>query len=225
MIIRTDQIENAETLKMKYNEYDLNVECIHSKKTDKQNKETLEKLENGEMDAIVTVSMMGEGLDIPEIKVAVLHVIPRTLPYTIQFLGRISRYVEQQKGRAILIADPRKVQGEVTKLYKQDKGWDKLIPNIVDERISNSRFIRKTEFINELNIDISDLKPYFSVAIKKASEAIEYNPEFRKELPFDIKVKYVDQENDDSPLVIVTESNKNIHWAYNISKSQKVLDL
>src|SRR6056297_3239316 len=187
MIIRTDQIENAETLKMKYNEYDLNVECIHSKKTDKQNKETLEKLENGEMDAIVTVSMMGEGLDIPEIKIAILHVIPKTLPYTIQFIGRISRYVEQQEGKAILIADPRKVEGEVTKLYKKDEGWDKLIPDIIDERVSKSSFMREADFLNDFDIDISDIKPYFSVAIKKASEVIEYNPEFKKNLPYDIK--------------------------------------
>ncbi len=56
--------------------------------------------------------MASEGLDIPLLKIAILHRTPKSIPYTIQFLGRISRQPKEQVGNALLIANVDEVRGE-----------------------------------------------------------------------------------------------------------------
>lgn len=86
--------------------------------------------------------MASEGLDIPLLKIAILHRTPKSIPYTIQFLGRISRQPKEQVGNALLIANVDEVRGgEVYRLYNSDETWAKLVPQLIDEKNKKSTFL------------------------------------------------------------------------------------
>ena len=149
ILIRTDRIESAVTLKDLYNNNGFTVDIIHSKRSPSKNQEVVEKVKGLELDGLVCVGIASEGLDIPNLKVAVLHATPRSIPYTVQFLGRISRSPEDQEGSAILIANTDMVRGEVGRLYKSDISWQRLIPEIVDEQMQKARHYRSSYAIDE----------------------------------------------------------------------------
>jgi superfamily II DNA or RNA helicase len=142
ILIRTDRIEEANNLVTLYNDNGFNVDVIHSKRTASINENLIERVKSGDLDGLVCVGIASEGLDIPNLKVAVLHATPRSIPYTIQFLGRISRTPINQEGPAKLIANTDSVRGEVRRLYKSDSSWRVLIPQIVDEQMQLARHYR-----------------------------------------------------------------------------------
>ena len=141
IIIRTDRIEDAKSLLEKYTDAGFNVDVIHSERSQNINADLVQKVRDCALDGLVCVGIASEGLDIPNLKVAVLHATPRSIPYTIQFLGRISRQATGQEGQAVLIANIDEVRGEVSELYKADTAWSRLIPGIINEQMMRARFI------------------------------------------------------------------------------------
>jgi hypothetical protein len=226
VLIKTETIQHAEELKSIYNNLGLNVDTIHNDKTDNQNNDIIERCRNNQLKGIVCVGMIGEGLDIPELKIAVLHSIPRTLPFTIQFIGRVSRANDRQNGNAFLIADPNYVKGEVKKLYKYDRGWYDLIPSLVDRRVSGARFLEDRDFLslNPYDINTKDIEPFFSIRVYSISENFEFNENLNN-LPFDLELVLVEQENENEPLIIITSIDEELPWGKNLPLSYNRYDL
>lgn len=227
LLIKTKKIDSAEILKTIYQDKGLTVGIIHSSNTTKQNEDCLIKCKNGELESLIAVGMIGEGLDIPTLKISVLHDIPRTLPTTIQFIGRISRIHKNQIGNAILIADKNFVKGEVKKLYYFDKSWDLLIPELVDKIVANSPLFPDMEpsELNPLGISPKDLKPFFSTRIYKTHVGFEYIKGFHKKMPSGIELVFTHQENINSPLILITKHKKTLPWGKDLALFQDNYDL
>lgn len=164
VLVRTDRIEVANNLCRLYNNAGINVDVIHSKRSANINAQVVEKVKQGELDGLVCVGIASEGLDIPNLKVAVLHATPRSIPYTIQFLGRISRQPLEQEGPATLIANRDEVRGEVSRLYKSDEAWSKLIPEIIDEQMAKARHY-KSSHARENVFQMPELNVFFSALV------------------------------------------------------------
>ena len=61
---------------------------------------------NGEHKIIVAVDMLGEGFDLPQLKIAAFHDIRKSLPVTLQFAGRFTRTsIDDNLGNATFIAN------------------------------------------------------------------------------------------------------------------------
>ncbi|GAL77776.1 hypothetical protein JCM19274_5489 [Algibacter lectus] len=214
LLIKTRNINSAEELKKIYEAKGVSVGLIHSRNTNKQNEDCLIKCKKGELESLIAVGMIGEGLDIPTLKISVLHDIPRTLPTTIQFIGRISRVHKNQTGNAILIADRNYVKGEVKKLYYFDKSWDLLIPDLVGEIKTNSPLFPDLEpsELNPLGISPDDLKPFFSTRIYKTKLGFEFKKGFHKKMPSGIELVFTHQDDINSPLILITKHKKTLPW-------------
>jgi superfamily II DNA or RNA helicase len=71
----------------KYKEF--NPTILHSKV--KNRNEIIKRLLNREIRIIICVDMLGEGFDMPSLKIAALHDVHKSLGITLQFTGRFTR--------------------------------------------------------------------------------------------------------------------------------------
>ena len=223
ILIRTDRIEDAENLATLYNDNGFNVDVIHSKRSSSVNESLIEKVNNGELDGLVCVGIASEGLDIPNLKVAVLHATPRSIPYTIQFLGRISRTPLDQEGPAKLIANTDAVRGEVRRLYKSDSSWRLLIPQIVDEQMQLARHYRSSQ-AKEEDFQMPELNVYFSALVYSTPANFSFQDQISSSSS-NFEIIHYEQANDESPLIIVTAHNKPIDWASREIYIEDLLDV
>jgi superfamily II DNA or RNA helicase len=128
--------------------------------------EARRKLLNKEARIVVCVDMLGEGFDLPELKIAAFHDIRKTLAVTLQFAGRFTR-ARSDLGNATFIANTAdiSVQEELRKLYTRDPDWNILLPQLSDAMIGEQQSLQDflkgfTEFAEE--IPLRTVKPALS---------------------------------------------------------------
>jgi superfamily II DNA or RNA helicase len=173
LMIRTDRIAKCETLCELYRGLGVSAVEIHSDLPSTIARERLEQLRSGAVNAVVTVGMMAEGIDIHGLKVAALHAPPRSLPYTLQLIGRVSRVPTTQSGSAWLIATPEQVRGEAMRLFREDRDWKEFIPTLVEEAIKDAHGDRADVILQDSTSSSllpELLTPFFSIVVRRFSE-------------------------------------------------------
>lgn len=103
--------------------------------------------------------MLGEGYDLPGLKIAALHDSRKSLPIMLQFIGRFTRTSQSKKlGTAsfvINIADEN-MNDALDELYSQDSNWNELLPRMSDGIIKEE--LEERDFVsgfNGSNLDVS----------------------------------------------------------------------
>lgn len=106
LLVRAENIKKAENLYDNiYNKYErYNPVIITSNQTKLEKKIALQKLKSGESKIVICVDMFGEGIDMPSLKIAALHDKFKSIPITLQFVGRFARS-KKELGEAKLIAN------------------------------------------------------------------------------------------------------------------------
>lgn len=127
---RCDKIERAEEVLAIYRTLvpRHRAELVHNELSKVQRRSILDDLKRGAIRIIVCVKMLGEGFDLPRLKIAALHDPHQSEAPTLQFIGRFTR-VEKGLGDATVIAA---VAGHSEKewlaaLYKNDADWNHLL--------------------------------------------------------------------------------------------------
>ena len=168
VLVRADRVEWADRLVSIYRDAGLRTEAVHYNCTKRHNEAVVKALRNGDLDAIVCVGMLSEGLDIPSIKIAVLHAPPQSLPQTLQLIGRVSRRPTDQSGPAHLLAIPDRVRGEARRLYREERDWRRFVPKLVDDALRHAYQDRSEALTSDpagLAILPEDIRPFFSVTL------------------------------------------------------------
>jgi superfamily II DNA or RNA helicase len=227
LLIRTDNVGWSSRLVKMYKDAGVNVETVDYTKAMVDNDAVLKQVRNGSLDGMICVGMVGEGLDIPELKIAVLHSAPRSLPFTLQFVGRVARTTSSHTGDAHLLAVPDEVRGEVRALYRLDANWRRLVPKLVDEIIgaaSGHTHFMSTNSPESIDLDPADLKPFFSVTVYRATKkAVKLANELNVSDDVSICVRELMHNGD--VLVVVTEREIEPPWAKDTSISESKLAL
>jgi superfamily II DNA or RNA helicase len=124
---------------------------------------------------IVCVNMLGEGFDLPELKIAAFHDIRKSLPVTLQFAGRFTRTSRDANlGNASFIANLADitVQQELDNLYEEDADWNILLANANDNRVNNQEEYKQLldGFRNGVSskIPVSSVYPKLSAVVYKS---------------------------------------------------------
>jgi superfamily II DNA or RNA helicase len=139
LLVRTDSVEHAESLRTLYSEVGVPLGVIvHYTGWDDAQKMRAE-VEEGTLMGFVCVGALTEGFDFPALKIGAYHVPHKTLGPTLQFLGRLSR-VGEIGGE--LLASRAAVTGETAALYREDAAWQQLLPELLDSAIAEEREIR-----------------------------------------------------------------------------------
>lgn len=157
---------------------------IHSGLPAAEVKAQKQKLFDGRARIVVCVDMLGEGFDLPELKIAAFHDIRKSLSVTLQLAGRFTR-VREDLGNALFITNIAlvEVREELRLLYTREPDWNSLLPElssgaIDDELMSKAFFGGFERFLDE--VPLQSLCPASSMVVYKTN-CVSWKPKnFKK---------------------------------------------
>jgi len=229
LLVRAEGVRESGVLLKLYCDAKLKIEEVNYKKSLEENKKTLEALRRGELDGVVCVDQIGEGLDIPSLKVAVLHKPRQSFPATVQFIGRICREATADIGEPQLIACADDVRGPMQRLYLHDNAWRDFVPDLVEKivgKISNNQaFQGVVDVETELDLSLADIQPFFSARLYKKTTKKAFPFDGNLDLREDVVAVFVDNQTEKDMLVVVTGFEKTLSWAEEADLSTPHFDL
>lgn len=109
----------------------------------------VEDLRAGRCRIVVCVNMLGEGFDLPQLKIAAVHDTHKSLAVMLQFTGRFTRSAGAKLGDATVIANIAvpNVSTALERLYEEDADWNKLLREFSSKAAQDHQ--RLLEFIEE----------------------------------------------------------------------------
>ena len=135
MMVRTETRSHAEKLFNDYTNWFPNerIVLVHAKVKDK--KGIVDRIKNGEYDIIVCVDMLKEGFDYPDLKIAAVHGVHKSLAVLLQFIGRFTRK-EKGLGDASFVVNyaEENMSVELENLFQEGSGWEHVIKEIADAK-------------------------------------------------------------------------------------------
>lgn len=179
---RVENVTRAKEVFALYNQFpEFNPVQLHTGiKSSRLRNEARGRILSGESRIVICVDMLGEGFDLPELKIAAFHDIRKSLAVTLQLAGRFTR-ARADLGDATFIANVAdvNVQDELRKLYTRDPDWNLLLPELsekmIGEQTSFQDFMRGfTEFPTE--IVLKAVKPANSMVVYR-TRCADWRPE------------------------------------------------
>jgi len=186
ILIRARTRQRAAELAELYEHLGLMVETLHSSMAESKREDVVGRVRSGTCRAVVVVDMLGEGFDLPRLRIAAYHDKHRSLAATTQFLGRLARVDEDYPQPSILVT-ARDVdvyphlQGAVRELYAEDADWAKVLPGLIDDEIIEARADRTyAEAFAPAppSIALNAITPSCSVVLYEISTQSGYEPQF-----------------------------------------------
>lgn len=155
---------------------------IHSGETKRQRDIALEAIHARNSRIIVCVDMLGEGYDLPALKIAAIHDAHKTLPVTLQFIGRFARVGRGEYGTACVVVnrpDPE-YDENLRKLYADDADWNLVIRELAQSAVGLQQDISEFEagFGSSLpeQVPLRSLEPKLSTVVYR-TRCIDWTPE------------------------------------------------
>mgnify|MGYP001100876689 FL=1 len=133
---------------------------IYSGISNSLKKDALQQIESGTSKIIVCVNMLGEGYDLPQLKIAAMHDVHKSLAITLQFIGRFARVSAATTiGEASVVVERSGFYGDdnLARLYSSDPDWNKIIVDLSENAVEEQ------EEINDFENDFKDLPPEISL--------------------------------------------------------------
>ena len=182
VMARCNSIERAEELLALYQLLGPQYQpiLVHSK--DPASSQYLESLHNRVSRIVVCVEMLGEGFDLPHLKIAAIHDTHKSLAVLLQFTGRFTRVAGDKIGDATVIANiaDQDVSVGLERLYSEDADWNLLLAEFSSEAAREHQqlvdFLRDSVSLDDMGGDsltlISSalLRPKFSTVVYKVTE-------------------------------------------------------
>src|SRR5699024_5790825 len=111
---------------------------------------------------VVCVDMFGEGIDVSNLKIAAIHDKYKSLPISLQFIGRFAR-TKRGLGKAKVVANiaDDDIVESLKDLYARDSDWNKLLPiksnEYIDRELSLQRLVSGFHGVNIDSINIKQM--------------------------------------------------------------------
>lgn len=151
-----------------------NPQVIHSGMSVGAKKAALAALLSRQSRIIVCIDMLGEGFDLPALKIAALHSVHKSLAITLQFMGRFTRSSGTNLGTATAVANlaDATVDERLEELYSEDADWNDILQNLSSS--ASAVEIRSSEFLEGFGdetpeISLQNLLPTMSTTIYRTS--------------------------------------------------------
>jgi len=221
VMVRTDRKERAHELAGIYGENTgLRLVSLNSDHSLRHAKSVIKRLREGELDGIITVNVLGEGFDLPRLKIAAIHAPHRSLAATLQFVGRFARTAGENLGPATFFATPHDIEIERKRLFEVGAAWQEIVENLSADQIE--REVQTREVLESFDAqgapapDLSDLslyalEPYHHVKIYRASGAVDLQTE--PEFPDNVTVAYRSVSPAHHAVVWITRERSAARWA------------
>jgi hypothetical protein len=195
----------------------LDLVLIHSGVKDKD--QILENIKRKQYRIIICVAMLGEGFDLPELKIAAIHDQHQSPAVTLQFIGRFTR-MNKKLGAAKFVANiaNQRMDAQMAELYEESADWSAVIRDVSENKIFKE--IEQQEFSDQFKNDeggksILALNPSPKISAR-AYRLLkdDWHPEnienfvARKE-----EVEYFSVNEKNNLVVLVTSAQVSVPWA------------
>ena len=236
LMARCADKNRAEEIFEIYKQYeDLNPVVIHSSIKDKR--EIYNSIVDKQHQIIVCVDMLGEGFDLPELKIAALHDIRKSLPVTLQFTGRFTRTkYDDNLGKAAFISNiaDLNVSGALEDLYSSDADWNELLADLsnasIDEEIKYKDFLEGFTSLNQSMFSFQNIRPKLSTVVYK-TQYLEWTPKVVREIYEKNKSNeyvFYDENVEENVAIIVYAKKSKLDWladknSYNLTWNMVIL--
>lgn len=170
LLVRTDRVEDAKRLVDLYAELNVGLGLIEGSTSAYAAGKTLKAVRDGELQGFACVGALIEGFDFPTLKVAAYHVPHRSLPPTLQFIGRLSRVTSIQ---GELIADPRDISRDTADLYRSGQEWEELLPQMVDSAVDEEKATRSFVKQAATHTRGEEIIPWLAIAPPRSVQVYE----------------------------------------------------
>ncbi len=162
--------------------------------------------------------MLGEGFDLPNLKIAAIHDERQSLPVTLQFIGRFTRTSYNLLGNASFITNTAypPIHEELDQLYARNADWNLLLPrlnaNATQKEINIKEFLDGFGNLNDSIIPFAQINPALSTIIYKTN-VNEWKPakQYWEELFSGYEHVFSDTNHNDT-LVIILGKIEQIEW-------------
>ena len=220
LMARCATIKRANEIFKYYEGYEEFSPVVVSSKT-LGHKKIVEEIKRKEHRIIVCVNMLGEGFDLPEMKIAAIHDTRQSIPVTLQLVGRFTRVASKDAllGEASFVVNianaPVKI--ELEDMYSQDADWNILLPEMNDQltedEIDFSNFISSFNGLSDSNIAIQRINiPLSAVIYRTISNSLRIN-EWKKLYPEDqYQYRFSTVSGDGKTLLIILGDVESVDW-------------
>jgi len=221
LMARCEGIGRAEAVEQIYRELapDLEPVLIHSESPGANAR--VEELKAGRSKIAVCVNMLGEGFDLPRLKVAAIHDMHRSLAILLQFTGRFTRVAGQDIGDATVVANiaDTRVSAALERLYSEDADWNKLLSELSSEAAQDHaeliEFLQSSQRLDtpstdDVSISHKLLRPIFSTVVFKSEQFVPAR--FHLGLGKGRHVHAVWLHDETKTLYFVTRSEPRLRW-------------
>ncbi|NEU13684.1 DEAD/DEAH box helicase family protein [Methylobacterium sp. BTF04] len=189
---------------------------LHSGLKRREQKEALRRLRAGESRIVVCVDMLGEGFDLPELKIAAIHDPHKSLAITLQFTGRFTRF-RADLGDATMIAnvaDPR-VEDALQELYAEDADWNVILRDLSEG--ATGRQARRSELLEGFGevpqeVSLRNIFPKMSAVVYR-TDCAAWRPDRFEEGVGPAGVHWGPVVNEGAKLMLfITEEHEEVPW-------------
>ena len=181
-------------------------------------KNKIESIKKGNHSIIVCVNMLGEGFDLPNLKIAAIHDERQSLPITLQFIGRFTRVSYNELGNASFITNIAypPIHEELDQLYAKNSDWNLLLPrlsaNATQKEIDIQSFLGKFNDVSESIVPFQEINPAMSTVIFKCGVNV-WNPiEWEKGFPNIGSYNHVFSRHSPDTLIIILGKIEKVEW-------------
>lgn len=124
---------------------------VHSRQSASDRRAALRRVRDRRTHVVVCVDMFGEGFDLPELKIAALHDVHKSLAVTLQFAGRFVRS-SKTLGNATMVANiaSPKVEESLRELYAEDADWNAVLRTLSEG--ATGRQANRSAFLAGFNV-------------------------------------------------------------------------
>lgn len=165
----SSKVRAAQVLKIYEDLGEFNPIMLHSGMTKADAQAARSQLDQRGSRIVVCVDMLGEGFDMPELKIAAFHDLRKSLAVTLQLAGRFTR-ARSDLGDPVFIANIADVnlREELRALYTQDPDWNLLLPDLsegaIGQELEAQKFI--SGFVGQLDqIPMNEIRPAASMVV------------------------------------------------------------
>jgi superfamily II DNA or RNA helicase len=226
LVVRASSRDRADELADLYAKHTkLSLRRLHSGLSSRSVKKTVDELRAGKIDGVVVVDMLGEGFDLPQLKVAALHAPHRSLAVTLQFIGRFARTTAPNLGPATFFAVARDVEAEAQRLFVPGAEWNEIVEDLSRQRLAVEQETRATiasfETVEEVAADVDSrerqrailwgLRPYFHVKIYETTSPVDLDAELN--LPADLEPVLIQKSREENTIIWIGRSTTPIRWS------------
>lgn len=178
----------------------------------------IEAIKRGEHSIIVCVNMLGEGFDLPNLKIAAIHDERQSLPITLQFIGRFTRTSYDQLGNASFITNIAypPIHEELDQLYARNSDWNLLLPrlsaNATEKEINIKAFLENFDNLSDSIIPFQQINPAMSTVIFQSAVDTWYPSNWESGFPGIGGYEHIFSRHSNDTLIIILGKIEKVEW-------------